>query len=704
MDLSTLSDEQLMALHKASQPDLSSLTDDQLLALHDSAHSKTPTSAEAQRSMLIRGGMPRIYGMNPVDAVMGIKDPLAGAAQLATRAYEALSGNSKPRQAVESANNAVDQTYDRVMQPDLYSDAAASRGMGQALATAPLTLGVKPAAGLMGRMTQGAGMGGATAALTPVNADGGDGYFQQKAAQAGIGAALGGAAVPVVEGAAKLGVNLINKAVDFFRARAPKATAASPRAVQQAVADALSDSGIDAQTVPRNVLATLHEQATQALQAGRPLDKAAVARSADFAALNMRPMAGQVTRDPTQFAFERNLAGVKDAGEPIAQRLGEQNQQLIGNVAAVRPASSVADKYGAGESAIGALSSLDKAMQGAITQAYDAARKTAGANAEVPLQPLAQRAGEVFEQFGEENVPGVVRRKLQDLGLFGGTQQRSFTVDGADKLRKAINANYDPANKVQAAALRHLLNGIDDSVGLMAEQGATIGPAAAAAFDKARQIAKSRFRLLDKVPALKAVAEGDAVPDNFFDRYVLRSNVTELEALKQLLQVRPPVLQDLRAQTVDYLKTAALNGKAEDMGAFSSAAYRKALAALGDRRLNALFSPDEIGQLNRVSRVAQYVMDPPVGAPVNASKTAPVLLDLANRARLLNNVPGLAWAARTLDTAAKNRQVQQALVAPVAAISQPSVPAISPDVATLLGRRTGIVGGGLLGLLAGGVQ
>jgi hypothetical protein len=52
--------------------------------------------------------------------------------------------------------------------------------------------------------------------------------------------------------------------------------------------------------------------------------------------VGMPALAGQVNRDPMQFAKELNLRGVQNVGEPIAARLNEQNRILQTGIREVR--------------------------------------------------------------------------------------------------------------------------------------------------------------------------------------------------------------------------------------------------------------------------------------------------------------------------------------------------------------------------------
>jgi hypothetical protein len=107
------------------------------------------------------------------------------------------------------------------------------------------------------------------------------------------------------------------------------APAVTPQSVQQAVADALQSQGMRLEDAPPVILQSVARQAQEALAGGQKLDAAAALRKAQFEAVGMTgeaaPTLGQVTRDPMQYANERNLVGVRiktpqGEGNPLSDR------------------------------------------------------------------------------------------------------------------------------------------------------------------------------------------------------------------------------------------------------------------------------------------------------------------------------------------------------------------------------------------------
>lgn len=488
----------------------------------------------------------------------------------------------------------------------------------------------------------------------------------ENAARGGVvGAATGAVLTPVI---AELG-GAIGKGIAALRGRFNAKSDAQVQAqanklVDDWIASKAADDGFDLSQIPKGILDNARQQAAQALRTGQQLDPAALVRKADFEAVGVQPTLGQVTRDPMQFAKERNLRGVNIGGgqNPLAARLSEQNNALAQRINTLG-ASNAVEPDVAGNALIKALQAYDKPRQQAVTAAYDTARAAAGRNANVPTNALAQRFGQVVDDFGPENVPSAVRARMEAFG-FGGTQQtKAYTVEEADKLLKVINANYDPSKRAQAAALDQLRGAVQGSIDDLAGAGDAIGTQAAQAFGQARQQAAERFKSLDATPALRAALDG-AEPDTFVRRYVLNGSTNELQALRKAVAADPNAMGSVRAQIAGYLRDKAFGTNAAGDANFAQASYNKALRDLGTNKLQAFFTPEEVAQMQAVGRVAGYINAQPAGSAVNNSNTASaamnLLSDLSGR---VGSYPGLNVLRDSFRNFQNERAAQNALAA-----------------------------------------
>jgi hypothetical protein len=236
---------------------------------------------------------------------------------------------------------------------DEYADRAdVGRIAGNVAGTIPFG-GRAAAATLPGRMVQGGKVGAVVGAVTPVNPDS-ESFGFNKAAQVVGGALTGALAVPVVEGLVRGVGAAVNVAGDFLRGLPNRLTnKATQDAVEQTLTVELQKNGVNFADLPRQARDALILETQKALKTGGTVDQEAIARIADFNKLGMDGTRGQVTRDPYQFANERNL-GKQELGAPLAERFGQQNKQLISAVDETRAStgSAAADtlRGGAGDS------------------------------------------------------------------------------------------------------------------------------------------------------------------------------------------------------------------------------------------------------------------------------------------------------------------------------------------------------------------
>lgn len=413
-----------------------------------------------------------------------------------------------------------------------------------------------------------------------------------------MGGGLFGALSKPITGAIESGVNLAR--------RFTPATQATQQGVQAAQIQAVADQlGIDVQSMTPQMENFIAKEADKALRAGRNLDVAALARSADFEALGMKPLLGQITRDPTQFAQERNLRG---AGTGIQERLTEQNralQNLFG-----QGTEGVVEPYQAGKMIAGELGKQESQMTEGVRSLYKAARESAGKDLEVPMSGLANEYVTVLDEFGDK-VPSGVRNQFKKFGLEGMKQTKLFTVEEADKLLKVINSNVG-ADKATNTALGRLRNAVKDSVMGVDAQGGVFAPAVKAA--------QQRFQTLEQIPAMQAVLEG-AAPEKFVNQFITKGSVDDVKRLAKALQQDPAVFQQAKSQMAADIQRAAFGENITADSAIRPEMLARKLREIGTEKMSAFFSPEEINRYNTAMRVANYIEKHPNAAPVNTSNT-----------------------------------------------------------------------------------
>lgn len=605
--------------------------------------------------------------------MQGMADPVAGAVQTVANlpGVKGLFGD-----LVNSAIKSKDAEYEAARAEAGRGGVDASRLVGNVASPVNLIAAAKVplAATTMGRIGQGAALGGASGAMEPVTNT--DNFWPEKLKQVGAGTIGGAVATPIL---GKIGDKL-----------ARKSSAGVNQALQQSEIDAAVDSALQgtgqtAADLSPQMLQGLRDEVSKAFSSGQKLDAAALLRKKDFEAAGIDPLLGQITRDPMQFAQELNLRGLAGVGDPIAARLNGQALALKNGVG--QYAGDAAEAFKAGDQLSTSLKGIDESMRQRVTGLYQAARNDAGKDLDVPLQGLAQDYAQILQDFGDK-VPSGVRNNLNALGLDPlnpSNQKKLFTIEDADKLLKVINQN-DPgmADKPMSTALRSLRNAVKNAV-LSAD--ATGGP-----FKPAVDAAAQRFRLHEAIPSLEAAANGTTAADDFVKRFVINGKVNDVQGMGKLLaSVDKDAYNQARSQLGADLQRAAFGENMAGDKGFAQERFNKRLRELGTDKLAAFFSPEEIANLKTLGRVGSYITSQPAGSAVNNSNTGSALFNLATKmpgGGMLGNVAsGINAVTRSVKNAATAKNALAAEV-PVSAAD------ITPQQANILAM---ILGGGAIG-------
>jgi hypothetical protein len=456
-------------------------------------------------------------------------------------------------------------------------------------------------------LATGLGLGGVSGALTPVTneADQKD-FAVSKATQTGIGAGFGGL-LPASIALTKSAIPLANRLIRAFGV----GTKDLVEKTDQLINAALHDAGQTIDDIPEDVLSHLKERVSSAFKTGKNLDPAQILRELDFKALGLTGTRGQITRDPTHFAQERNLRGISGVGEPLAARFEQQNKALQGGISRLRGVPS--DVKTAGERIANALAGFDKEKQEAASAAYKAAENETGIKAEVPLIGLAQDIPKILENYGSA-LPDAVITAFKKFGIFGGQKTHVLTMQEAENILKQTNKlqSSDPARN---NALKEVNQAVKRAIGEASDTG---GP-----FAKPRALSAERFKLQSDIPALEAAADKSVAPDDFVRKYVFNAPSDEVTRMAALLKVKnPAAYNEARTQIGDEISRAAFGENVAADALINPTRLATKIRQIGPQRLKAFFTDDEINELNRITRVGAYINSTPGAAPVNYSNTA----------------------------------------------------------------------------------
>lgn len=514
-----------------------------------------------------------------------------------------------------------------------------------------------------GKYASAAAIGAATGGMQPVAT--GD----SRAANA-VSGAVGGLAGQAAGDAIGAGVRLVKNAASGGK------NAAAGAAI---LSKALDDAGIKREDLSKPVLDSLEAEVKKAVAAGGALDEAALRRKLDFTALGLQPRQSWITRDPQQFANEHTLAGLNGVGKPLADIESNNNAALIANMNKAGAAGSNASFEGGGDYAMGnaihqpLLRMVDSA-KAHVSNLYKQAEDMNGRPIEMDHVFFTQRAGDLIDKSGKNYfLPDEFKTIANDIAsgkypLTVGTAEQIKTAL-ATASRSAKDGNAREAMRAMRQALEETpiigesLPGSALAIPGQVQPGAgSLGQDTINAFRQARNANRTLMGTVESSPAVKDVFEG-IEPDRFFQKHVVGANVNDLKKTADFLKQDPQAFEQVRSDIVGYLKNKALNGASDEVGKFSQSGFNKALDKFGKEKLSAFFSPEEIGMLQRIGRVASYMQVQPAGARVNNSNTAAQVANVAGKVVSSNAL--IDMGKKALDFMSANGRAREALNAPI---------------------------------------
>lgn len=408
--------------------------------------------------------------------------------------------------------------------------------------------------------------------------------------------------------------------------------------------NALQDSGVTLEQLPRQVAQSIRDDVAAAFRTSDQVSPDAVRRLADYRMTGLTPTAAGLTLDPAVVTQQKNLAKLGiNSKDSAAQFLGQtenRNNQLLKQGLNNLGAGSAGDAFAGGERVMAALASRDARAKELIGARYDAARAADGRSAMLDPYAFTQRANNLLDDalLGGK-LPGDVRNLLNRAAA----GEMPLTVDVAEQFKTRIGElQRSTTDMAERKALGVVRNALDDTP---LQPGQQIGQEAIGQFNRARRLNRAYMQIVERTPALEAVRDG-IEPDKFVQQFIVGTgkpaSLMSVAQLKSSIKGSPDAMGAVREQITGFLKQRALNGQADEVGNFSSAAYTKALDQIGERKLRLFFKPEEIQQMQAIGRVSRYEQFQPSGAAVNNPNTAGALGGIAERflsQSLLSKIP-----------------------------------------------------------------
>lgn len=315
--------------------------------------------------------------------------------------------------------------------------------------------GALKGASTVGQFARGGAIAGGVSALFQPVVDNTENFWGAKAGQAALGAATGGVLTPAVAKVTQAGA----RGVQALTSPTPRGQVFTPDGINIRVNNILQSQGMSLQDAPDVILQSVRRQVEEAGRTGARLDPAAMVRRAQFEAVGLAgdaaPTMGQMSRDPMQFANEKNLSGVqlnrgaRGMGNDLADRFNLQNQRL-GEVFDHMGARDATDRVTAGQTFMDALRSADAPVRSNVDELYTTARgMNAGRAADLERATFSTNANRALDEgmFGAF-LPSEVRSLLNTIS----DGRAPFNVDAAVQIDTLLSQAQRKAERAGDAA------------------------------------------------------------------------------------------------------------------------------------------------------------------------------------------------------------------------------------------------------------
>ncbi len=466
----------------------------------------------------------------------------------------------------------------------------------------------------------------------------------------------------------------------------------NPQTMDMMISQALKNSDFDYAALPEKAKQAIRSDMEAVLATGQEVNPEALRRLAEFRAVGATPTQGTITLNPAQITHEQNLAKIgMNTTDPDLHKLGmvrnSNNAAFVKNINEL--SEPPANAFDAGLRHIRTISAKDKAWQDKVDDLYTQARGTQGRSVVLDGPTAMNTVNTRLKQDLTGKLPPEVDAIMNDITM----GKTPLTVDYQQQLIKHLGRKMRNATDGDVRHGLGILRDELDNAPIIEGASQQAGKEALDAFKTARSEARKRFQWRESSEPIKAVI-GGVEPDKFVRKFVINGDVADV---KSLMDEGHPA--QLKGAVITYLKHRALNNADDEIGTFSQSAFKSALEGLGQRKLEQIFSKEELDRLWRLSSVSSYGQVQPSGSAVGNSNTTAVALgklyDIfknAMTAKILGPVGPLAASAVDKAIAKPiqnmNASVEQgnalkaarSLVVPQAPVSR-IVPMLPPAVA-----------------------
>ncbi len=406
----------------------------------------------------------------------------------------------------------------------------------------------------------------------------------------------------------------------------------------------------------------LASKVNEAIQSGEPVNLSAVERQAEATSLPdpINLTKGQASQDLSQLSLEQNNRG---KFPELANQFNEQNEKLINNTNLIRenvaPDVYVNTKPEIADMVINAYKDIDKNKVETVSSNYKALTDANGGQFPVDGQQLAQNIEQsLSKNLKSEFLPSSIQSQLNK---FANGQPMTFEnfeamrTNIASEIRKAERAGDGNAAMALSLAREQM-----EQLPLVGE-AANLKPLA----DTARTSARERFQVIGNDPIYSAFDKGTITPDTLINKYIIGGSRDQVQTIMNNLKDYPEAQQAIKAGIIDHLKERA--NIVDNKGNFGQAGYNKSLQTLKPK-LDIIFKPEEIKQLQALGNTARITQFFPKGSFVNTSNT--LVGSLASSAKkgaegavnyLAHGIPVGSYIGKKISERATNKWVRSSV-------------------------------------------
>jgi hypothetical protein len=350
----------------------------------------------------------------------------------------------------------------------------------------------------------------------------------------------------------------------------------------------------------------------------------------------MRLTKGEATRDPAQVKFEEGAAKNMDVGQPLRERINENNQNLLRNFDVMvdltgAEAPTLRATGGVVNQVLVKQAAADKAQ---VRSAYKAAEKAGELEAPVVLDSLVQHLNESAPDAATAPLLDVARARAIRLGLAiddgaGNLVPQPVPLKIAETYRQAISraTDFEPTNMRQATIIKGLVDEATNGMG-----GSLYKDARAMRARYAQNY--ENHAVINQLLSMKRGTTDRAVAlEDVFSHSILKGSLDDVRQVRRVLHRSGPDGQqawhELQGATAGWIRDKATTTATDAAGTrvISPAAMDKAIRELdADGKLTFVFGKQGAQTIRDLRDVAMYVKTAPPEAAINYSNSAWTIL------------------------------------------------------------------------------